>query len=113
MEKPTYIPQIDIQNIIKFLDSVGNSSCPWCKQSNWDIITESDSKVTTPVLESPDTIEIHNELRDQVKNAKVTISKTDKKQGVSMRLRCNNCGCELRFDYFFVLDRIKKIAERE
>ncbi len=111
MQPPSYVPQIDIKNIIEFLDRVGNSHCPWCGSKNWDVITESDSKVTTPVLESPDTIEIYNEHRDQVKNARVTISKTNKNPGVSMRLRCNRCGCELRFDYFYVLEQIKKLSE--
>lgn len=78
MQAPSYVPQIDIKNFIAFLDSVGNSLCPWCGNSNWGIITESDSKVTTPILESPDTIEIYNERRDQVKDARVTINKTDK-----------------------------------
>ena len=113
MQAPSYVPQIDIQNIIEFLDNVGNSHCPWCGNSNWDIITESDSKVTSPILESPDTIEIYNERRDQVKNARVTISKTNKNPSVSMKLRCNCCGCELRFDYFFVLKKIKELAKKE
>ena len=113
MQEPSYVPQADITSIIEFLDSVGNSRCPWCGSSNWDIITESDSKVTTPVLESPDTIEIYNERREQVKNARVTINKTDKNPGVSMKLRCNCCGCELRFDYFYVLKRIKQIADNK
>lgn len=113
MQAPTYIPQTDISSIIEFLDKVGNSHCPWCGSSNWDIITESDSKVTAPILESPDTIEIWNERRDQVKNARVTISKTNKNPSVSMKLRCNCCGCELRFDYFFILKRIKQLAEKE
>lgn len=111
MKPPSYIPQMDMSSVIEFLDKVGQSKCPWCGSSSWDIITESDSKVTAPVLESPDTIEIYNDRRDQVKDAKLRISKTDKNPGVSMKLRCNCCGCELRFDYFYVLRRIKQITE--
>ena len=113
MKSPAYVPQIDITSIIEFLDKVGNSRCPWCGSSNWDIITESESKAHSPILESPNTIEIYNEHRDQVKNARVTISKTDKSPGVSMKLRCNCCGCELRFDYFYVLKKIKQLAGNE
>lgn len=111
MNKPTYVPQVDMPSVMEFLNQRGDSKCPWCGQSDWDIITESDSKTSSPVLENPDTIEMHTN-NESFNRAKLLISKSNKSPSVSMKLRCNNCGCELRFDYFYVLSQIERLAEK-
>lgn len=113
MQAPTYVPQIDMSSVMEFLNERGNNSrCPWCGSSDWDIITESDSKSSSPVLENPDTIEMYAN-NQSFNRAKLTISKSNKSPSVSMKLRCNHCGCELRFDYFYVLSQIEKLTNKK
>lgn len=113
MQSPTYTPQVDMPSVMEFLNKKGNESrCPWCGSSNWDIITESDSKSSVPVLENPDTIEMYAN-NQSFNRAKLTINKSNKSPSVSMKLRCNCCGCELRFDYFYVLKQIEKLTNKK
>lgn len=97
----------DYRKLINFLTQTQRSSrCPWCNCDSWELISNLDSTK----LEIHEIIETSYPTKEKSINFLETNS-TD--SNVSLRLRCKNCGCELRFDYLYILDKMKREAQSQ
>lgn len=88
-----------------FLTKSQNSTCPWCKNDCWELI----SNVDATLLELHENIEADTIFR----KPSTCVPSTGQQSNVSLRLRCKNCGCELRFDYLYILDKMKREAQSQ
>lgn len=94
-----------IEKIKMFLTKSQNSTCPWCKNDCWELISSVDATL----------LELHENITANTlaKKSNTCFQTTDLQTNVSLRLRCKNCGCELRFDYLYILDKMKREAQSQ
>ena len=104
----------DAPLVAEYLNAINRASCPWCKSNDWSMITESYA-----ICVGEHALEMANSVRyatppvtEGVKDAKFILKPSDDTPGVYMRLRCNVCACELRFDYFALIRKAKAWKER-
>lgn len=94
-----------IEKIKMFLTKSQNSTCPWCNKNSWELIFNDGSAL----------LELHENIEADtlVSKPSTCVPFTDHQSNVSLRLRCKNCGCELRFDYLYILDKMKQEAQSQ
>ena len=94
-----------IEKIKMFLIKSQNSTCPWCNKNSWELIFNNDSAL----------LELHENI--EASSLAGALNKrfhsTELQSNVSLRLRCQNCGCELRFDYLYILDKMRQGAQSQ
>lgn len=99
----------DAPLVVEYLNAINRSSCPWCKSNDWSMITESSAMcVGEPALEMANSVRYTTPpVTEGVRDAKFILKPSDEPPSVYMRLRCNVCSCELRFDYFQLIKKAK------
>ncbi|WP_281523311.1 hypothetical protein [Turicimonas muris] len=101
------VPYIDSQEILDFLNSVNNSRCPWCGNNQWNAVMSSKSLSKEKLsLEAAQTVYIETEKEKDVDTIEFVVN--PEPPSVYMKLRCKVCGCELRFDYTSLLQKVKE-----
>ena len=93
-----------------FLANKQKNLCPWCNENSWELLLDS----TTLAL----AVENHSILSEKdlpIQNISkgLEISHINNQSKLSVVLRCKNCGCELRFDYLYILDKMKQEAQSQ
>lgn len=99
----------DAPLVAEFLNAMNRGACPWCGSNNWSMITESSSMSSQePALEMANAVTYTTPpSASGVTTAKFILKPSDEPPSVYMRLRCNVCSCELRFDYFQLIKKAK------
>ena len=93
-----------------FLENKQKNLCPWCNENSWELVLDS---TTLALAVENHSILSEKDLPIQNISTELEISQNNNRSKLSIVLRCKNCGCELRFDYLYILDKMKQEAQSQ